>query len=102
MLSGGRSSPSHLLYEDTTQARLIHLWSFQNGSKDGEWLRWSEDGDQLAEANYEDGHKDGPWKIWDENGVLRYDMTYEMDQKVNIWYMYDAESNLVSERNYNE
>ena len=76
--------------------------NYNHGKKEGVWIQFASNGQQLGEAYYKDGLKDGIWTVWDEQGVKRYHMVYSMGKKVDTWKMWDENAVLVSERFYNE
>jgi len=76
--------------------------SYSNGKKEGVWIQFASNGQQLGEAYYKNGLKDGIWTVWDEQGIKRYHMVYSMGKKVDTWKMWDENAVLVSERVYNE
>ena len=85
---------------------LLKSWRYKVQSpdwlaeKDGEWIRWDENGTMTAKAHYNKGEKDGKWFIWDENGKMRYQMVYENGNKTDTWYMWDENENLISEKTF--
>jgi antitoxin component YwqK of YwqJK toxin-antitoxin module len=76
--------------------------NYSHGQKEGVWIQFASNGQQLGEAYYKNGLKDGIWTVWDEQGVKRYHMVYSMGKKVDTWKMWDENAVLVSERIYNE
>jgi antitoxin component YwqK of YwqJK toxin-antitoxin module len=84
------------------QGYVEEIGQYSHGKKDGIWLQFASNGQQLGEAFYKDGQKDGIWTVWDEKGVKRYHMVYSMGKKVDTWKMWDSNSVLVSERVYKE
>jgi antitoxin component YwqK of YwqJK toxin-antitoxin module len=78
------------------------IGNYSNGKKEGVWIQFASNGQQLGEAYYKNGLKDGIWTVWDEQGIKRYHMVYSMGKKVDTWKMWDENAVLVSERIYNE
>lgn len=76
------------------------LRSYDEGLKDGTWIKWNEDGIKIAEANYRIDLKHGEWKIWDDNGVLRYEMYYRKGKKTGTWIMYDENGEETGRKKY--
>jgi len=73
---------------------------FKDGEKDRKWVRWSINGNKLAEANYNKGKKDGKWLIWDERGVKRYEMFYSNGLKTGVWIMWDEKGQISNKKEY--
>ena len=81
---------------------IEEIGQYSNGKKEGVWIQYASNGQQLGEAYYNKGLKDGIWTVWDEQGVKRYHMVYSMGKKVDTWKMWDQNAVLVSERVYKE
>jgi antitoxin component YwqK of YwqJK toxin-antitoxin module len=84
-----------------TNGTVMETGSFENNEKNGQWLRWDELGNKIAEAFYVTGKKDGTWLIWDSKGVKRFEMFYSMGEKKGTWSMWDENGKLLNEKNYN-
>ena len=79
---------------------IMEQGSFNEGEKDGKWIRWSINGNKLAEANYVQGKKDGKWLIWDERGIKRYEMFYSKGQKIGVWIMWDENGQIANKKEF--
>lgn len=79
---------------------VMETGAFVNNEKDGQWLRWDEAGQKIAEAYYVTGKKNGTWLVWDSKGTKRYEMIYAMGDKKGTWSMWDENGKITSQKNY--
>ena len=63
--------------------------SFKEGGKDGIWTEWGENGQKKSEENYKDGEKDGLWIEWYENGQKKEEGPYIDGNKDGLWIYWD-------------
>ncbi len=85
-------------YEKT--GTVMETGAFVSNEKSGQWLRWDEAGQKIAEAYYVSGKKNGLWLVWDAKGAKRYEMTYAMGDKKGTWIMWDENGKITSQKNY--
>lgn len=52
-----------------------------NNQKTGRWIRYSENGQIMGEANFKNGKKDGDWKIYNMDGKLIVYILYKSGKK---------------------
>lgn len=83
-----------------TTNKLMEQGFYKNGEKDATWIKWSENGNKLAEANYKNGQKDGKWIIWDDNSIVRYEMEYTGGQRTGVWISRDEEGTIINTKDY--
>ncbi len=94
----GKEDGSVEFYYPTSE--IMEQGFFNDGNKDGKWVRWSNNGNKLAEANYKNGKKDGKWIIWDERGIKRYEMYYKNGKKTGVWLIWDEKGQISNKKEY--
>ena len=69
--------------------------SFSNGTKEGQWTAWFEDG-RLSEGYYANGKKDATWTSWWDQERTKKEMQgdYKNGAMVDKWFFYDKNGNL--------
>lgn len=60
-----------------------------NNERDGKWVFYGENGQELSVSFYKNGKRDGHSVVRYPNGKLHYIGEYEMDKRVGEWEMYD-------------
>ncbi len=80
--------------------KLMETGTFDNGQKDGKWLRYNEAGITIGLAVYNMGKKNGTWIVWDDAGKKRFEMHYHMNEKTGIWYSWDEKGEVISTKDY--
>ncbi|MDG1172879.1 MAG: hypothetical protein P8M67_01135, partial [Opitutales bacterium] len=65
---------------DNGQVR--ELSKFEEGKREGLWVKWYENGRMEEEKNYRDGKLHGPSTRWWENGQKWYEDNYENGEKI--------------------
>jgi len=55
-----------------------------NKNKTGCWIRYSENGGIIGEANFKNDKKDGDWKIYNEKGQMTFYIKYKNGKKETI------------------
>ena len=72
---------------DNGQVR--ELSKFEEGKREGLWVKWYENGRMEEEKNYRDGKLHGPSTRWWENGQKWYEDNYENGEKIGESKFYD-------------
>lgn len=72
---------------DNGQVR--ELSKFEEGKREGIWVKWYENGRMEEEKNYRDGKLHGPSTRWWENGQKWYEDNYENGEKIGESKFYD-------------
>ena len=72
---------------DNGQVR--ELSKFEEGKREGIWVKWYENGRMEEEKNYRDGKVHGPSTRWWENGQKWYEDNYENGEKIGESKFYD-------------
>jgi len=80
--SGGVSR----LYDN---GQVRELSKFEEGKREGIWVKWYENGRMEEEKNYRDGKLHGPSTRWWENGQKWYEDNYENGEKIGESKFYD-------------
>ena len=103
------------------EGHLSHKGKFQNGSAEGLWTTYFEDGRPRWQGYKKDGENHGPFIMWYENGRKRLEGSYDKGKKhgksiawhpngvkwqikdysfgnpTGIWKKWDEQGNLISE-----
>ena len=74
----------------------------EEGRRNGVWLYYSENGEELSMTNYEHGIKEGHTMVKYPNGAIHYTGEYTNDQPSGVWKTYDAMGKLTSTKDYNK
>ncbi|MEO8761167.1 MAG: hypothetical protein ABI388_07605 [Bacteroidia bacterium] len=82
--------------------KVMETGTFENGQKDGKWLRYNEMGINVGLAIYNLGKKNGAWIVWDDGGKKRFEMHYNMNEKAGTWYNWDEKGELISSKDYTQ
>lgn len=56
---------------------------YSNGTPDGFWQSWDENGRKICEAYYVDGVKDGKWLYWTNEGTVQYEVYYDDNEIID-------------------
>ena len=72
---------------DNGQVR--ELSKFEEGKREGLWVKWYENGRKEEEKNYRDGKLHGLATRWWENGKKWYEENYENGEKIGESKFYD-------------
>ena len=56
---------------------------YKNGTPDGFWQSWDENGKRTCESYYVSGVKDGKWLYWTEEGTVQYEVYYDDNEIVD-------------------
>ena len=74
----------------------------KNGSQDGEWTEWYENGQISSEANYKNGELDGKWTTWYKNGQLYNEMNFKDGEAVGKWTGWHENGQMKYESNWKD
>lgn len=74
----------------------------KEGRRNGVWLYYSENGEELSMTNYEHGVKNGHTMVKYPNGAIHYTGEYTNDQPSGVWKTYDAMGKLTSTKDYSK
>ena len=74
----------------------------KDGFRNGVWLYYSEEGEELSMTNYEHGIKEGHSIVKYPNGSIHYTGTYKNDKPVGIWKTYDVSGKLATTKDYDK
>ncbi|MGZ3866268.1 MAG: toxin-antitoxin system YwqK family antitoxin [Bacteroidia bacterium] len=80
--------------------KLMEAGVYDNGQKEGKWLRYNENGVTVGLAIYSAGKKNGTWIVWDDAGKKRFEMHYHMGEKTGVWSNWNETGELVSSKDY--
>ncbi len=97
VLNGKANGAVTYFYEN---GKVMETGVFASNEKQGEWLRWDDMGNKIAQAFYNNGKKDGLWLVWDAKGLKRFEMNYASGEKTGKWLMWNEEGVLTSEKSY--
>lgn len=82
------------------QGKTLQRWQLRNGLKNGEFLQYTEDGENiLLRLNYKNGLKDGPYTRYSPPKVPHTTGNYISDLRNGIWREWDGDL-LILEENY--
>jgi len=70
--------------------------------RDGKWVLFSEEGEELSITYFEKGLREGHTIIKRPNGTLNYVGEYKNDQQIGVWKFYDESGNLKEEKDYGQ
>lgn len=62
-----------------------------NKLRDGVWLHFSYEGEELSMTSFDHGKKDGPTMVKYPNGNIHYIGQYKNDKAVDVWTTYTIE-----------
>jgi antitoxin component YwqK of YwqJK toxin-antitoxin module len=88
------------LYPDTEQA--AELVNYFEGKRNGEWIKYYEDGSVLNTGFYKDDFLHGPVTFYHPNGKIHIQGRYQEGLKIGLWQTYDEDGNLIEEEIYKE
>ncbi|MES2590225.1 MAG: hypothetical protein V4622_14710 [Bacteroidota bacterium] len=71
-----------------------------NGLRQGKWVFYAENGNELSITHFNHGMKDGHSIVKYPTGAMHYFGEYKNDVKVGIWKTYDAKSQLLEEKDF--
>lgn len=74
----------------------------EEGRRNGVWLYYSENGEELSMTNYEHGIKEGHTMVKYPNGAIHYTGEYTNDRPSGVWKTYDAMGKLTSTKDYSK
>lgn len=96
----GISATSICVYKDS-YGQYESKGNLVNGTLDGKWTLWRENGQIQIEANYKDGTKDGKYTYWWLNGQITVSNMKDnkRDGKSTKWY---ANGQIKSVENYKD
>ena len=79
---------------------MMEIGLYQNGLKDGKWLRFNESGVTIGLAMYSLGKKNGTSIVWDDMGKKRFEMHYIMGEKAGVWNNWGDNGELISSKDF--
>jgi hypothetical protein len=59
--------------------------TFTGNKRHGQWIAYDEQGNKVAQAQYEDDKRIGKWFHWDENVLTEIDYNENQIVAVNKW-----------------
>lgn len=68
--------------------------------RNGKWVFFSEDGNELSITFYSNGLKDGFSLVKYPNGRMHYRGEYRKDTMVGVWTTYDINGKITKEKDY--
>ncbi|MGZ3863151.1 MAG: toxin-antitoxin system YwqK family antitoxin [Bacteroidia bacterium] len=80
--------------------KIMEKGTFENGNKEGKWIRYNENGLTIGIAAYVAGKKDGTWIVWDDNGKKRFEMHYRSGEKTGTWITWNENGEQVSSKDF--
>ena len=82
--------------------KVLLLYNYKEGKRDGLWRSWHENGQLRTEKNYKDGKGDGLSMRWYENGQLQREYNYKDGKRDGLWRGWYANGQLEREKNYKD
>lgn len=80
--------------------KVMEAGMMLQGSKDGKWTRYNENGMTSAIGFYSLGKKSGTWVVFDETGKKRMEMNYNNGEKSGTWTSWDENGTVASTKTY--
>lgn len=94
----GKGNESYYFYAD--QKQLMGSISIDGGLRDGENIRYHNNGKTRSELHYINGQVDGPIKDYYFNGNVKREGAYSYGDPVGHWQKYDVYGNKIAEYDY--
>lgn len=76
--------------------------NYINGIKQGEYLKYYDNGALMVKANYKNDALDGDYVYYYSNGVVKEEGRFAEGTKIGEWKTYDIEGYLISTDSYEE
>jgi antitoxin component YwqK of YwqJK toxin-antitoxin module len=86
-------------YYDNGQLKFEGCWQ-TDGTPDGEWIYYFEDGQKAELIEYDAGLKNGKQIAWYENGNKMYENYFVNNVENGTWFTWYENGNLQEERNF--
>lgn len=74
---------------------------YEDGSKEGSWKQYFNDGTLCLKAYYDNGKLDGEFLSWHPNGQKEITGKYDTDKRTGVWHIYNKDGSLRKEIKYN-
>jgi antitoxin component YwqK of YwqJK toxin-antitoxin module len=72
----------------------------KKGNRDGKWVFFSPEGNELSTSVYENGKREGFSVVKYPNGAVHYRGEYRNDVMVGIWTTFDEKGKVLNEKDY--
>ena len=72
----------------------------ENGERDGKWLYFSKEGEELSVTNFSHGKRHGFSLVKYPNGNIHYTGEYDNDEMVGVWKTYSEQGIKTNEKDY--
>ncbi len=72
----------------------------KKGNRDGKWVFFSPEGNELSTSVYENGKREGFSVVKYPNGAVHYRGEYRKDVMVGIWTTFDEKGKVLNEKDY--
>lgn len=81
---------------------VSEVTNYVNGIKQGEYVKYYDNGALMVKANYKNDALDGNYVNYYSNGIVKEEGTFVEGMKVGEWKTYDIEGNVISTDNHEE
>lgn len=76
--------------------------NYVNGVKQGEYLKYYDNGALMVKANYKNDNLDGDYFNYYSHGIVKEEGRFAEGMKIGEWKTYDIEGNVISTDNHEE